>query len=99
MPEVQVSGTNTSEIEVRTLIGPFAEYWFVFNHSNNAADLTFSVAKPAIRGQLVDVTTREKISVNAMPPLPDERWVFSKKLGPNEVWIIKSSVFRGNQVR
>ncbi len=45
-PEVKVSGSGTSQVEIRRLVGPGKQVILVFNHASNSADLSLAIQFP-----------------------------------------------------
>lgn len=86
-PQVEVSGTGVSEVEVRRLVDQHSQFVFVFNHSKAPANATIAIRMPWQTG-----TARDLVA-NAAVPLKfgNGQAVLRKRLPPDGIWIVKLS--------
>ena len=82
--EVEVSGSGTSEVEVRHLAGDKQQTIFVFNHSENPADATLAIRLPWTAREARDVENDQAVPFD----IKAGRTVFQKRLVAGEIWVI-----------
>lgn len=82
-PEVKASGADTSQVEVRRLVGNGEQLVFVFNHGSSPAELTFEIRLPW--------TVREARELENDRPVDFQnrmgRTIFHKHLAAREIWV------------
>ncbi len=84
LPEVEVSGPGTSQVEVRRLVGERLQFLFAFNHAPATAHATLSVGLPWSVGD-----ARNLADDRAVPFRRREGGaVFQKSLAGGEIWVI-----------
>ena len=84
-PEVEVSGSGTSQVEVRRLVDDRSQFLFLFNHSNTLADATISVRLPWMLGEARDLTDDRAVPCRQV----NENAVFPQKLEGGEIRILR----------
>jgi beta-galactosidase len=98
MPEVEVSGSGTNEVEVRRMLAgvrPRGEYVFVFNHATTAADAKIAIANGWRTAYATDVVSGDPVDVGAgnprkmIPQTTNGKIVLSKSLAGGEVWVVR----------
>ncbi len=85
MPQVSVSGSGTSELEVRRLTGSGQQWVFVFNHSSHAADATITLRLPWQPKTVEDVVENAKVPAE----IEKGQVVLKKSLAPESVWVLR----------
>lgn len=82
--EVEVSGSGTSDVEVRRLVDDNYQIVFVFNHSNDSADMRLSLRLPwQLRGAR-DLVNDSAIEFQAK----DGKSLFQTKVAAGGMWIL-----------
>lgn len=82
-PEVEVSGTHASEVEVRRLVGAQQQIILVFNHARSNDDVTLAVRLPWRIRQARELESDQPVSYQDNAG----RTVFHKNLGGGEIWV------------
>lgn len=82
-PEVTVSGSGTSELEVRRLVSSNRQSVFVFNHSKKSADATVSLKLPW------QVRQASLLMEESAVPFQTQngQTAFQKNLAGGEIWV------------
>jgi beta-galactosidase len=83
LPDVEVSGGGTSEVEVRRLIGQRQETLLVFNHASTSADLILAVRLPWTVGEARELENNQTVEFQSKAG----RSTFRKHLAPGESWV------------
>lgn len=85
LPEVEVSGPGTSEVEVRRLVGDGVQTLFVFNHAGTPAQATLAIRLPWSAGD-----ARDSENERAVPFQEREgKTIFRKTLAGGEIWVFR----------
>ena len=83
-PEVTVSGQNTSQVEVRRLVGHDLEFLFAFNHSDHPADARIAVRLPWTAGAARSLTDDQPVTFSQS----GEGLVFTRQLPAGGNWVV-----------
>lgn len=83
-PDVEVSGTGTSEVEVRQLVGDQQQTIFVFNHSDSPADATLAIRLPWPAREVRELENDQPVLFETKAG----RTIFQKHLSAGEIWVI-----------
>lgn len=83
--EVVVSGRETSQVEVRRLVGANVQFLFAFNHAAARADTTLSVRVLWEVGTARDLTEDRDLRVQES----GGKVVLQKTLGAGDVWVVR----------
>ena len=86
-PEVEVSGTHASEVEVRRLVGAEQQMILVFNHASSNDDVTLAVRLPWRIREARELESNQPVSYQNNAG----RTVFHKRLGGGEIWVFSIS--------
>lgn len=89
VPEVRVSGTGTSKIEVRRLTSANQQFVFVFNHASNPADATISLHLPWQVQHARDLVSGMEITSPVLQDSASQDTILKKNLAPNGIWIVR----------
>ena len=81
--DIDVTGSGTSELEVRRLVNEHEQVVFAFNHSKNPANATLSVRMPWDAGQAHDLS--DDISVPFQ--VRNRSIVVHKNFAEGEIWV------------
>ncbi len=84
-PEVEISGTGTSEVEVRRLVGDRAEFLFVFNHSKDRAETAISLHPSWPVKEARALTTDQVVPFEEK----EGKVTFLKSLASGEIWAVR----------
>jgi hypothetical protein len=84
-PEVQVSGSGVTEVEVRRLTNSDQQFIFVFSHSDQLADTTVSLELPWTPKQAHDLVSGAEVALQQN----GSATVLHKALTPNEIWVVR----------
>jgi beta-galactosidase len=84
-PEVTVSGDNTSQLEVRRLVGDGFQFLFAFNHADHPASAKIAVDVPWTVGDARCLNDDQAISFSQS----NGRLILTKQLPPNSIWVIR----------
>jgi len=82
-PEVEVSGTDVSGIEVRRLLGGGQEVIFVFNHASTTADVTLRIRLPWSIREARELDSDQAVSYQSNAG----QATFHKRLPAAEIWV------------
>jgi beta-galactosidase len=83
--EVRVSGTGTSEVEVRRLTSRLEQFLFVFNHATSAADTTISLRLPWRPKSAQDLIQDQSVRFRMDGP----ETVLHRNLVPDAIWVVR----------
>jgi len=81
--EVEVSGSDASQVEVRRLIAAQQQMILVFNHASSNADVTLSVRLPWTIRAVQELENNRPVSFHSN----SGRTSFHKRLGAGEIWV------------
>jgi beta-galactosidase len=84
LPEVEVSGAGTSEVEVRQLDGDKQQTIFVFNHSEDPADAMLTLHLPYAVEEARELQNDQPVHFESSAG----RTLFQKHLAAGEIWVI-----------
>ena len=84
-PELTVSGENTSQVEVRRLVGDDVQFLFAFNHSERAAAAKISVRVPWPVREARSVNGQEKVAFRQS----GEGLTLDAPLAANGIWVVR----------
>lgn len=85
LPEVEVSGPGTSEVEVRRLVSDRVQFLFAFNHAKTLAAATLAVRLPWPVGDARSLTDDQPVPVREI----GGRAIFRKTLPASEPWVVR----------
>jgi len=85
VPEVEVSGPGTSEVEVRRLTSDRVQFLFAFNHARTPAQATISLRLPWVAGEVRNVESGRSVPVR----VAGARAVVQKTLAGGEIWVLR----------
>jgi beta-galactosidase len=85
--DVKVSGTGTSEVEVRRLVSPKEQLIFIFNHAQKSAQALISIHVPWSVHEARDLVTDRTVTFKDSHGTV----VLDKNLGSGEIWVVKLS--------
>jgi beta-galactosidase GanA len=83
-PQVRVTGTGSSGVEVRRLAGSAEQYVFVFNHGSHSADVTISIRLPW-KGQALDLVEDQKVPLDRA----GGNALLHKHLDSGAIWVVR----------
>jgi beta-galactosidase len=83
IPEVEVSGAGTSEVEVRRLTGDGQQTILVFNHAGNPADASITVHLPWKLQEARELQSDQAVAFR----VEAGRTIFHKQLAAGEIWV------------
>jgi beta-galactosidase len=84
IPEVQVSGPGTSDLEVRRLTSSDEQFICVFSHARDSANATISLRLPwKVKGAR-DVVANQDVPVQ----VNGDETVLHKDLAPDAIWVV-----------
>jgi len=86
-PEVTISGENTSQMEVRRLVGNGLELLFAFNHADHPADAKISVDVPWTVGDVRSINEDQAVAFSQS----SGQLILTKKLPAGAVWVVRYS--------
>jgi uncharacterized membrane protein len=81
--DVEVSGLDSSEVEVRRLNGDGQQIILVFNHANNPTDASIAVRLPWAAKRARELDTDQAVAFR----LDAGRAIFRKRLAAGEIWV------------
>ncbi len=84
-PEVAVSGSNTTEVEVRRLVSDNVQFLFAFNHSPQPAEATIAIKMPWAVREARSINEEQKVSLGES----QGRVVLKKALTGGEIWVVR----------
>jgi len=84
-PQVEVSGSNTGEVEVRRLMTDGVQFLFAFNHSSAPAEAKISLTLPWSVKSSRDLTTDQAVAVHSAGGLT----VLEKTLEARGIWVVR----------
>ena len=84
-PEVTVSGDNTSQVEVRRLVGSGVQFLFAFNHADHPAEAKIALGVPWTVGDARSLNEEQKVAFSQS----DQRLIFSKQLSAGGIWVVR----------
>jgi beta-galactosidase len=85
MPEITVSGHNTSQMEVRRLEGNDVQFLFAFNHSDHPADAKIAVCVPWTVRDARSLNDQQKVAFTQS----QEGLVLAKLLSAGGIWVVR----------
>jgi len=85
VPEVEVSGPGTSEVEVRRLTSDRVQFLFAFNHARTPAQATISLRLPWVAGEVRNVESGRSVPVR----VGGAGAVVQKTLAGGEIWVLR----------
>ena len=89
-PQVQVSGSGTSELEVRRLISENEQFIFVFNHAATPANATIALQLPWQVQNARDLVSDEQLTSSEIQTSANgEQTVLQKDLAPKAIWVVR----------
>jgi len=84
-PEVKVSGENSTQVEVRRLVGNDVQFLFAFNHSERAAAAKISVRVPWPVREARSLNGQEKVTFRQS----GEELTLDAPLAANGIWVVR----------
>jgi beta-galactosidase GanA len=81
--EVEVSGTDVSEIEARRLVGAEQQVILVFNHARNSADVSLAIRLPWTMREAHELEGDQAVSFQSNAG----QTTFHKHLAAGEIWV------------
>ncbi len=84
-PQVEVSGPNTGQVEVRRLTSDGVQFLFAFNHASAPAETTISLNLPWPVKASRDLTTDQAVAVRSV----EEKTVLEKTLEARGIWVVR----------
>jgi hypothetical protein len=89
-PEVRVSGSGTSQVEIRCLTSANQQFVFVFNHAARPADATIRLRLPWRVQQARDLVSGDTLASPALQSgASGEDTILQKNLVANGIWIVR----------
>ncbi len=83
--EVEVSGTGTTEVEIRRLVSDRGQILFAFNHAETAADSAISLSLPWPAGEARDLSTGQSVSLQQS----DGKTLLRRNMNGGEIWVLR----------
>jgi beta-galactosidase len=83
--EVAVSGDNTSQVEVRRLVGSGVQFLFAFNHADRPAQAKIAVAIPWTVGDARSLNDEQKVAFSQS----GGRLILTKQLSAGGIWAVR----------
>lgn len=85
VPQVEVSGIGTREVEIRRLVSGDAQILFAFNHAKTPAEMTLSLHSPW------PVKEAQTLGEGRAVPFErrEARTIFHRKLAAGEIWVLR----------
>jgi beta-galactosidase len=84
-PEVEVSGTDVSGVEVRRLVGGDQQLILVFNHARSNADISMAVRLPWIIHEARELKNDQPVNFRNNR----NQTIFRKRLAAGEIWVFR----------
>jgi beta-galactosidase len=84
-PEVTVSGDNTSQVEVRRLVGNGVQFLFAFNHGDRLADARIALDVPWTVGDARSLNEEQKVAFSQS----EGRLILTKQLSAGGIWVVR----------
>jgi beta-galactosidase len=84
-PQVEVSGSNTGEVEVRRLVSDGAQFLFAFNHAAAPAEVNLTLHLPWTAKVGRDLATDQAITVHTI----GGKTVLEKTLETRGIWVVR----------
>jgi beta-galactosidase len=84
-PEVTVTGDNTSQVEVRRLVGSGVQFLFAFNHGDRPADAKIALGLPWTVGDVRSLNDEQKVAFSQS----DGRLTLSKQFSAGGIWVVR----------
>ncbi|MGO8734956.1 MAG: beta-galactosidase [Terriglobia bacterium] len=84
-PEVNVSGHNTSQMEVRRLEGNDVQFLFAFNHSDQPADAKIAIRVPWTVRAARNLNDEQKVAFSQS----EEGMVLTRQLSAGGIWVVR----------
>jgi beta-galactosidase len=84
-PEVNVSGPDTSQVEVRRLTGTNVQFLFAFNHAAQPADATIDVRMPWEVRDAKNVSDGQAVKFRTS----GDKMVLQESLEPGGIWVLR----------
>jgi beta-galactosidase len=84
-PEVTVTGDNTSQVEVRRLVGSGVQFLFAFNHGDHPADAKIAVGVPWTVGDARSLNEEQKVAFSQS----ERRLILTKQLSAGGIWVVR----------
>lgn len=81
--DVEVSGSGSSEVEVRRLAGDGQQTILVFNHANNPTDASIAIHLPWAAKQARELETDQAVAFR----VDAGRAIFHRRLAAGEIWV------------
>ncbi len=89
-PDVRVSGSGTSQLEVRCLTSANEQFVFIFNHAASPADATIRLRLPWRVQQARDLVSGNTLASPALQTAASgEDTILQKNLVANGIWIVR----------
>ena len=83
--EVTVSGDNTSQMEVRRLVGSGVQFLFGFNHSDRPADAKIAVGVPWTVGDVRSLNDEQKVAFSQS----GGRLILTRQFSAGGIWVVR----------
>jgi len=83
--DVEVTGEDTSELEVRRLVGEHVQFLFAFNHSAKPADATMAVRLPWAIREVRNVAEDQVVPFRGS----EEKAIVRRTLAPGEILVLR----------
>lgn len=84
VPDVEVTGSGTSELEVRRLVSEGQQILFVFNHAKDSANAVLSLRMPWLPRRARDFVDDHSIPFE----IKEGRTILRKSLAEGEIWVV-----------
>ena len=83
--KVEVSGSNTGEVEVRRLVSDGVQFLFAFNHAPSPAEATLTLHLPWTAKAARDLATDQAVAVRTV----GGKTVLEKTLEARGIWVVR----------
>ena len=83
--EVTVTGENTSQVEVRRLVGSGVQFLFAFNHGDHPADAKIALSVPWTVGDVRSLNEEQTVAFSQS----EGRLILSKQLSAGGIWVVR----------
>lgn len=84
-PEVTISGDNTSQLEVRRLVGNGLQFLFAFNHADHPARARIAVNVPWTVDDAHSLNDGQAVSFSQS----NGRLILTKQFPANSIWVVR----------
>jgi beta-galactosidase len=84
-PEVTISGDNTSQLEIRRLVGNGLQFLFVFNHADHPAEAKITVDVPWTVGGARSLNDEQQVAFSQS----SGRLILTKQLPADGIWAVR----------